>query len=931
MKQTVRLIALAALALLLALPALVLAQGRVIIDDTTGSVDTAAVQRAAQALTAKGATVVVLVSDQTGGDSQAYTSQRLQRYNIKASPLEPSAIIYLVALDQRNVFIYYGADWNATLGPAYKTIADRDMIPQLARGNTTQGLVAGIAGTVDAIENPPGAPISLAPIALAIVVVALLAIGVPLLVRSLGKRRALARALAQAQQAATDARQRAGVAIADFAQALGTAREKAQYDQLSYAPADVQQIGQWQAAAESQFAAAQERFDTAGEALAARATPAQADYEAAAQAYDQATQAVQGAREQIERAEARRAELDQLNASAPGEVDRPKKALADAAAQLQALGQEFPNAQAILRPLEDMLAQAEALLAGHRAAEAIAAAGAASATIDELNRTLARYADIREGISAGRAAAEKVAGQGYHIDGGMAAFARAEDLLGQAAAILDRDAAGARDRIEQAEAARAEGVARGGGMPALRQANDQRLPQVRAATTQATAAITGGRDAFALVHEFAEATWSDIRGNGSEAEAAAGRAGQLIERAAQRNTMQAQDFAGAQADLAAAEQQLGFVHALIEAILQRLSDLQAARTAARAEVAAAQADFDAGWSYVRSNDPDVGKDPEASLRQAGALLEQANAELQQPRPNWLAIVKQAQQANHLADQAIANARSEVDAMNALRAQAQRAQQLAAGEAQKIAQFVGLHENDLPGDSPERLAQLQAEIQQAYATLQAAERDEEAARAADLRQAISAYTTVEQHAEALYQQLYTSFTRTDQLRRQLASEVESAERALTLAEQRYNTYTAYLASGGAARDQLRAARAMLDAIGNPHGENRLAQAVRDAAAARAAAERAGQLINDQISRAQRTRPGERLDDVLAGALIGSILSGDHGRHGGHGRDHGSGSGSGGWGSGGGSLGGWGGGGGGGWGGGGGGGGGWGGGGGGGGGW
>ncbi len=266
MRHTFRYLALAALALLLALPMLALAQGRVVIDDTTGNVDQASVRRAAQSLTSKNATVVVLVTDQTGSDPQAYASQKLQANGIQSSPLEPSAIIYLVSLDRRNVFIYYGADWNATLGPSYQNIANNDMIPQMSRGNITDGLVAGISGTVDAIDNPPGAPISLAPIAIAIVVVALLVIGVPLVLRSLGKRRSAA----QARQGAEDARKRAGAAIADFAQLLKDARDKAQYDAISYAPADVEQIAGWQRVAEQQFVQAQEQFDAAGEVSAQR-------------------------------------------------------------------------------------------------------------------------------------------------------------------------------------------------------------------------------------------------------------------------------------------------------------------------------------------------------------------------------------------------------------------------------------------------------------------------------------------------------------------------------------------------------------------------------------------------------------------------------------------------------------------------------------
>lgn len=915
MKQIRRLLAFGALLLLL-VPALALAQGRVIVDDTTGQVDEAAVQRAAQALTSKNATVVVLVSDQTGSDPQTYASGRLQSFGVQANPLDPTAIVYLVALDRRNVFIYYGADWNATLGPAYKNIADQQMIPQLARGNVTEGLVAGIGGTVDAIDNPAGAPISLWPIALAIIVIGLLVVGLPLLWRTVGKRRAAARAFEAARQAAETARKRAGAAIADFGQAFADARAKAEYDQFSYAPGDVMQIGQWQAEAERQFGQAQEQFDTVGEALAASRAPSQPEYERASQGYEQVLPLVESARAVLAQAEARRTELDQLNASAPAEVDRPKKALADAAAQLAALGADFSDPQAILRPLEELVARAEALLAEHRAADAIAAAGAASAPIDDLARTLARYAELREGVSVGRAAAEHVVGQGYRVEPGLAAFDRAEGLLRQAAGQVS-DSPSARDLLDQAEAARAEGVARGGGMPALRAANDTRLPELRQAAEQLAGYIAEGRSAFVLVNEFAEATWNDIRGNGSEAEQAAGNANRLIARAAERNTFESQDFLGAQTDLADADRQIGFARTLIDSILQRLKDLQAARDAAQAEIAAAQADIDTGWSFVRANDPDIGKNPERDLGQAAELLAQASAELQQSRPNWLTIVKQAQEANRLADGAIANARGELEAMNKLRAQAQRAQQLAAGEVQKIAQFAGLHEADLPEDSGPRLRRLQSELQQAYAALQAAEQHEETARAEDLRQANSRYTSVQEHAEALYQDLYEAFQRVDQLRRQLAGGVEGAEQALARAEQRYQTYSAYFANSSEPVRLIGEAQVMLDTIGNPRGEAQLRLAAETAQNAQSAAERAEQLIESYVRQVQRSQQRQRADDVLAGALIGGMLN-SGGRRPGGGQGGG---GSGGWSSGGGSMGGWGGGGGSGWGGGGGGGGGW----------
>src|ERR671938_83700 len=117
MKKYIRLVIPLLFVLLLAMPAF--AQGRVVIDDTTGQVNRQQVQIAAQSLVNKGATVVVLVSNQTGSNAQTYAQNKLTQYGVQANPLDPSAIIYLVALDQRNAYIYYGSDWNAALGPTY--------------------------------------------------------------------------------------------------------------------------------------------------------------------------------------------------------------------------------------------------------------------------------------------------------------------------------------------------------------------------------------------------------------------------------------------------------------------------------------------------------------------------------------------------------------------------------------------------------------------------------------------------------------------------------------------------------------------------------------------------------------------------------------------------------------------------------------------
>jgi hypothetical protein len=926
MTRIVRSFAAAILLLLLATPALA-QSGRLIYHDDAGKLDRSRVQRAAQPLLNRGATVA-LYAENTGGD--AAFQQRLEQDGLASgSSIRSDVIAVFVSLQDRYSGIRFGDQWNAALSTNdnYEQIRKNKLNAGLSASSFTDGFVNALGAIDQAIASPPtaggGTQINFnpTPLVLGVIFLVLLFVGGPLIWRSVSKRRAIAQAYARARQAAEDARKQAGAAIADLGQVMKNAQEKAQYDQVSYPAAEVEQLAHVQRTAEAQFVKAQEQFDQAGEALAIRREPTQQEYQAAASAYSAVTALVEQARGTLDQAETRRAELDKLNAAAPGEVERSKKALADAAERLEALGQDFPRPDAVLRPGQELVERAEALLAEHRAADAIAAAGAASAVIDQLNTMLASYNDIREGISAGRAGAEKATRQGYRIEAGLAAFDRAEELLRQATVALERDVAQAGALLEQAEAARAEGVARGGGMPALRKANEEHLARVEQAGQQLAGAIAEGRNAFALVDEFAENTWSDIRGNGSEAEAAANQAHALWERATQRNTMEQQDFLGAQQDLNEADKQIAFAHTLIEAILQRLKDLQAARDTARQDIASAQADIEQGWSYVHSNDPDVGKQPEQTLAQAEALIKQANAELTHSRPDWLMIVKQAREANRLADQSMANARSEVEAMNKLREQAAHAQQLATAEVQKIVQFTAIHANDIPASSEQKLARLQNDVQRAYQALRAAEQAEEQARADDLREAITRYTELEGSADTLYDEIYSAFQHIEQLRQRLNTAMQSAEQAIARAERAQQF--AQIGNRSSGDEELREARATFQSIGTPRDEAQFQRALELADQARKAAERAESVFRRYMGTPQS---GGDLSDFLGGVVVGSLLSDRGGRHG---HDHGGG----GWGSGGGGGGSWGGGGGGGgsWGGGGGGGGGWGGGGGGGGGW
>jgi hypothetical protein len=245
--------------------------------------------------------------------------------------------------------------------------------------------------------------------------------------------------------------------------------------------------------------------------------------------------------------------------------------------------------------------------------------------------------------------------------------------------------------------------------------------------------------------------------------------------------MEAQEFYAARESLDAAAQELDFVEQLIAAIITRLKDLEAARDSARGLLAEAERSINAGLEFVRTYDPDVGKAPEAQLREAAEQLAAAQAEAAQPKPDWLRLAAAATAADRLADTALAGARSEAEAMQKLRQQAEQLRPIVAGEVNKIAKYVNLHGADIkPGSMAAVKAMVQRYEQAQLLERRAAELEEEQRRAA-LDQLLGAYAALQQESAAVYQAAHADVQRLEQLRAQLNQALSSTRSALTRAE------------------------------------------------------------------------------------------------------------------------------------------------------
>jgi hypothetical protein len=678
-KQLARVASAIGLLLLLAAPALAQA-GRFICEDTTDRLDCARIRAAAQPLLGRGADVAVYMVDR-GDSSGADFLERLRAARLATGDVVDADLVAIyVSTEPRYAELRGGDRWNAALLPNdnITTIRTNKLVPSLAAGKFTAAYVDALQAIETAIANPPqsttsaspnampsSTPVNYTPLVLSVLGVAALGGGGYAALRWRQARHALA----EARWYCAQAKQDAGAAIVELGRALQADHDKAEFDQISYGVADVELLAAAQREVADQFAQVQARFDDTGERLDQAAKPPVADYEAATASYKQ-TQAQAGALSaQLAANEQRRQELDGLAQQAPTEIERARSRLADATQLLDPLADALADRDAVLTALREQVARAEAALAEHDARLAIELAQGTQELLNSLTLTVQSYGDLQARIQQLREEAAVLEAQGYRVAASHDALDTAHAALGNAAAALQRDGPAATSApLGEAGPALELAIAQGRGLIALRAENEQRSLALGVQARQVTALIEAARQAFDLVDEFAESTWSDIRGNGSEAEVSAAEAATLWRRAVARNTLETQEFAAAREDLIALEALLTRTTGLSEAIIQRLKDLEHARAIAKQELAAAAADVAAGNSYLANHDADIGKQPEEQLRRAAELLAQSEAEAAKPKPDWLALVRLAQAANAEADAALAGARSEVATMDKLRAQ-----------------------------------------------------------------------------------------------------------------------------------------------------------------------------------------------------------------------------------------------------------------------
>ncbi len=318
---------------------------KVVIDNNGVDVDESRINTAARQLTDKGALVVVVLTDSTGGQSEtAYLDSRLKDLGIgnssKAGDRPSNVLIYYVSFDPRYSSILPGSNYNQALttGGQSDSIRTNQLNAGLQRNDTTGGVVNALTATARVISDPAGAASSSSSsssssglgssLVWIIAIIALLAIGffvVPGLLKRRSAQAADAGAQANTRARFDQAKKNAGVAIADLAQAMRDAGEKQRFDKISYPSTQASELERRHRTAESSFTQIKVKFDDINEHIDNLANPSVTDLEGSAGGYDGITTQVRQLTSELQAMDTLRKELDTINAQAPGEVDRAKK------------------------------------------------------------------------------------------------------------------------------------------------------------------------------------------------------------------------------------------------------------------------------------------------------------------------------------------------------------------------------------------------------------------------------------------------------------------------------------------------------------------------------------------------------------------------------------------------------------------------------
>jgi len=348
--------------------------------------------------------------------------------------------------------------------------------------------------------------------------------------------------------------------------------------------------------------------------------------------------------------------------------------------------------------------------------KAEAAREAVKAGASALARTIAaapaKIASAKAALEAAEARRKAVQDKGFKTPDSDALIGQAASSLDAAANDLSRKRFGACvEAAAKAEKLAGDAALSAEEMPKRFEACNKAVAALGRRIEASRASIEAARPVFAAIQgEYAESCWDTINRNGSTAEHETEDAQGSADAAAESATMEVQDWDGAKAYVDGANASLERAESLIRSIHALKANLETARRDAPGEIGEAEKDILAARVFIAAHDADLREAIETDLDAVEKRLDGARAELGKDKPDYLEVIEAAKAANAAADKILANARTELEAMQAKRARAKSAKRDAASAISKTAEYIEDHASDVGVGARNELASARRQLE-----------------------------------------------------------------------------------------------------------------------------------------------------------------------------------------------------------------------------
>ena len=366
------------------------------------------------------------------------------------------------------------------------------------------------------------------------------------------------------------------------AQLLNSERDRMVYDRVRFSDEDAKKIAQLIQQADHLYQATQATLDRTIRRLPE--APTATEYHTLIEIVKDLTPTIPPIEATLQQSIKQRSELEshiQKNNDLIEQVQREQQKIGH---RLATLG---INHRELLSAGDSDLTKAHEYLASHRYADATTHAQRAQQIYHAVATHVTNLYDVRNGVTAGRHAAEKATLQGFDVTHSLSLFQEATRLLDLALAdILIGNLHSGNALVSQAEALRQQAVTEGGSLPIIQQRQNEAIAQITRDGDALTAKFVAANTAFQSIKNMYPASWEDLVNAGSEAVVLARFGAHYVAWANRVNTPQ--QYTNGSQLLSNAQVAIQRAGTILQIIVQRHADLQRMELIARQEFSDAE-------------------------------------------------------------------------------------------------------------------------------------------------------------------------------------------------------------------------------------------------------------------------------------------------------------------------------------------------------